>query len=219
MAAPAKFLFDHDFAAGGEPAKRPIPLAEHARQARRGREHGLSRRLRGRRDGRHRRGRAPHRGRARAHRRRARRAARAASPRSRRRLETEAVEVAVAVARKLAPELIAREPLAEIAALAADCFRIWSRAPHVVVRVNDALLRRPRASGSNEIARTPRLRGPPGGAGRARHRARRLPHRMGRRRHRPRPRRDRDRDRRGGRPLPRRAADRRPCRSSGDIKQ
>src|SRR5262245_57737706 len=34
------------------------------------------------------------------------------------RLETEAVEVAVAVARKLAPELVAREPLAELAALA-----------------------------------------------------------------------------------------------------
>src|SRR4051812_39474628 len=33
------------------------------------------------------------------------------------RLETEAVEVAVAVARKLMPELLAREPLEEIAAL------------------------------------------------------------------------------------------------------
>src|SRR5712691_1068863 len=33
------------------------------------------------------------------------------------RLETEAVEVAVAVAKKLAPELIAREPFAEISAL------------------------------------------------------------------------------------------------------
>jgi flagellar assembly protein FliH len=38
------------------------------------------------------------------------------------RLETEAVEVAVAVAEKLAPALIAREPLAEISALAAECF-------------------------------------------------------------------------------------------------
>ena len=36
------------------------------------------------------------------------------------RLEAEAVEVAVAVARKLAPELIAREPFAEIEALASD---------------------------------------------------------------------------------------------------
>ena len=38
------------------------------------------------------------------------------------RLEAESVEVAVAVARKLAPELIAAEPLGEIAALAASCF-------------------------------------------------------------------------------------------------
>jgi flagellar assembly protein FliH len=56
-----------------------------------------------------------------------------------RRLEAEAVEVAVAVATKLAPELIAREPFAEIAALAADCFKHLVTAPHVVVRVNDAL--------------------------------------------------------------------------------
>jgi flagellar assembly protein FliH len=54
-------------------------------------------------------------------------------------LEAEAVEVAVAVGRKLAPALIAQEPLAEIAALASDCFRQIVAAPHVVVRVNDAL--------------------------------------------------------------------------------
>ncbi len=58
------------------------------------------------------------------------------------RLETEAVAVAVAVARKLAPELIAREPLAELSALAADCFRHLVAAPHVVVRVNDGLYAR-----------------------------------------------------------------------------
>ena len=55
------------------------------------------------------------------------------------RLECEAVEVAVAVARKLAPALIAREPFAEISALASDCFRELVAAPHIVVRVNDAL--------------------------------------------------------------------------------
>jgi flagellar assembly protein FliH len=55
------------------------------------------------------------------------------------RLEAEAVQVAVAVATKLAPELISREPFAEIAALAADCFNHLVGAPHVVVRVNDAL--------------------------------------------------------------------------------
>ncbi|MGC1778319.1 MAG: flagellar assembly protein FliH, partial [Xanthobacteraceae bacterium] len=55
------------------------------------------------------------------------------------RLECEAVEVAVAVARKLAPALIAREPFAEISALASGCFRQLIAAPHVAVRVNDAL--------------------------------------------------------------------------------
>lgn len=55
------------------------------------------------------------------------------------RLEAEAVEVAVAVASKLAPELIAREPFVEIAALAADCFRHLVTSPHVVVRIGDAM--------------------------------------------------------------------------------
>ena len=55
------------------------------------------------------------------------------------RLEAESVEVAVAVARKLAPELIAAEPLTEIAALAASCFRQLIAAPHVVVRVAEAV--------------------------------------------------------------------------------
>src|SRR5580704_5108317 len=55
------------------------------------------------------------------------------------RLECEAVEVAVAVARKLVPTLIAREPFAEIAALASDCFRELVASPHIAVRVNDAL--------------------------------------------------------------------------------
>jgi len=52
------------------------------------------------------------------------------------RLETEAVDVAVAVASKLAPELIAREPFAEISALATDCFRQIVTTPHIVVRVS-----------------------------------------------------------------------------------
>lgn len=55
------------------------------------------------------------------------------------RLETEAVEVAVAVAKKLVPELMTREPFAEIFALATDCFRHLVAAPHVVVRVNEWL--------------------------------------------------------------------------------
>src|SRR5476649_2507680 len=51
------------------------------------------------------------------------------------RLETEAVQVSVAVAAKLAPELIAREPFTEISALATECFRHLVNTPHVVVRV------------------------------------------------------------------------------------
>jgi len=55
------------------------------------------------------------------------------------RLECEAVDVAVAVARKLAPALIEGEPFAEISALASDCFRQLTASPHIAVRVNDAL--------------------------------------------------------------------------------
>jgi flagellar assembly protein FliH len=55
------------------------------------------------------------------------------------RMETEAVDVAVAVARKLCSELIAREPLGEVMALVADCFSHLVATPHLVVRINDAL--------------------------------------------------------------------------------
>ena len=51
------------------------------------------------------------------------------------RLETEAVEVSVAVAAKLAPQLIAREPFTEISALTTECFHHLVTTPHVVVRV------------------------------------------------------------------------------------
>jgi flagellar assembly protein FliH len=68
------------------------------------------------------------------------------------RLEAEAVEVAAAVATKLAPELIAREPFAEISALVSDCFRHLVAAPHVVLRVGDAIYETARAR-LEEIAR------------------------------------------------------------------
>jgi flagellar assembly protein FliH len=55
------------------------------------------------------------------------------------RMETEAVDVAVAVARKLCSELIAREPLGEITGLVKDCFAQLVSAPHLVVRINDSL--------------------------------------------------------------------------------
>jgi flagellar assembly protein FliH len=55
------------------------------------------------------------------------------------RMETEAVDVAVAVARKLASELFAREPLGEVTALVSDCFTQLVSTPHIVVRINDTL--------------------------------------------------------------------------------
>ena len=54
-------------------------------------------------------------------------------------METEAVDVAVAVARKLCSELVAREPLGEITALVSDCFSHLVATPHLVVRINDQL--------------------------------------------------------------------------------
>ena len=71
------------------------------------------------------------------------------------RLETEAVGVAVAVGKKLAATLIEREPLAEITALAMDCFRHLVSAPHVVVRVSDAQ----HESVAKRIEETARARG------------------------------------------------------------
>jgi flagellar assembly protein FliH len=55
------------------------------------------------------------------------------------RMETEAVDVAVAVARKLCSELIAAEPLTEITGLVKDCFSHLVSTPHLVVRINDSL--------------------------------------------------------------------------------
>jgi flagellar assembly protein FliH len=55
------------------------------------------------------------------------------------RMETEAVDVAVAVARKLCSQLIAAEPLGEITGLVSDCFSHLVSTPHLVVRINDSL--------------------------------------------------------------------------------
>jgi flagellar assembly protein FliH len=55
------------------------------------------------------------------------------------RMETEAIEVALAVARKLCTELMAAEPLTEVTALVSDCFRHLTSTPHIVVRINDSL--------------------------------------------------------------------------------
>jgi flagellar assembly protein FliH len=55
------------------------------------------------------------------------------------RMETEAVDVAVAVARKLCSTLIAAEPLGEITGLVKDCFSHLVSTPHLVVRINESL--------------------------------------------------------------------------------
>ncbi len=55
------------------------------------------------------------------------------------RMETEAVDVAVAVARKLCDSLIAAEPLGEITGLVRDCFSHLVSTPHLVVRINASL--------------------------------------------------------------------------------
>ena len=55
------------------------------------------------------------------------------------RMETEAVDVAVAIARKLCNELIAAEPLSEVMALVSDCFKHLVATPHLVVRINEQL--------------------------------------------------------------------------------
>jgi flagellar assembly protein FliH len=54
-------------------------------------------------------------------------------------METEAVDVAVAVARKLCSALMASQPLAEVSALVGECFSHLVSTPHLVVRVNDGL--------------------------------------------------------------------------------
>jgi flagellar assembly protein FliH len=137
MGAPTKFLFDVDFASGAE-RKPTIALDEHARQLAEAEKAA------------HKRGYAEAERDAKAE---ADRRTVAALDRIAKgiaeaggkleaietRLECEAVEVAVAVARKLAPALIGREPFAEISALASDCFRQLVAAPHIAVRINDAL--------------------------------------------------------------------------------
>jgi flagellar assembly protein FliH len=137
MGAPVKFLFDVDFAGSADrkqtiaPAEHALKLAEAEKTAyRRGYEQAQSdakveadRRI------------------AAALERIAKDVAQASAALTaiEARLECEAVEVAVAVARKLAPALIAQEPFAEISALAGDCFRQLVASPHIAVRVNDGL--------------------------------------------------------------------------------
>jgi flagellar assembly protein FliH len=137
MSAPAKFLFDLDFAAGHERVAT-VPLAEHAAKLA---EVEAAAHRRGYAD-------AQNDTTAETNRRIAATLERIATTLGEAgqalaaieaRLECEAVEVAVAVARKLTPALLEREPFAEISALASSCFRELMTAPHIAVRVNDTL--------------------------------------------------------------------------------
>lgn len=138
-ASPAKFMFDLDFAGGAEkaPAKATILLSEHTAllgdAEARGYRNGFAA--------------AEAQARAAVELRTAAALDQIAGALDRlvaglkgveARLETEAVDVAVAVGRKLSAELIAREPFAEVAALASSCFRHLAGTPHVVVRVHEA---------------------------------------------------------------------------------
>jgi len=137
MGAPAKFLFDVDFGAGAERVAT-IALAEHAAKLADAEAAG------------HRKGYADAQADAKVEAERRLAAAleriavslgeaNGALAAIEARLECEAVEVAVAVARKLTPALIEREPFAEISALASHCFRELIAAPHLAVRVSDTL--------------------------------------------------------------------------------
>ena len=139
MAPATKFLFEADFAPGASEAERPVPAAEHALKLAEAESKGFG-------DG----FKAAERERvAEAERRTAiafehigdalmRLSQGLATIETR--LEIEAVEVAAAVGRKLAAELVAREPFTEVAGLATDCFKQLVTAPHIVVRINDSLL-------------------------------------------------------------------------------
>ena len=130
MSAPVKFLFEDDFAGHAAPGKRMITAAAHEAALARAEAEGYRKGMAA--------AEAKIEGRATAA---CERIAQGVATMAQglsaveARLEAESVEVAVAVARKLAPELIAAEPLGEIAALAASCFHQLIAAPHVVVRI------------------------------------------------------------------------------------
>ena len=134
MGAPVKFLFEDDFAGSSAPAKPVIPLAQHEAQLAQAQAEAYRNGLAA--------AEAKIEGRTSAACDRIAQGIAALAQGLRAieaRLEAESVEVAVAVARKLAPETIAAEPFAEIAALAAGCFRQLVGAPHVVVRIAEPI--------------------------------------------------------------------------------
>jgi len=138
MGAPAKFLFDHDFAAPDVAKERAASAIEVAQQI----AEAEARAYRAGFDA------ARNEAKAESDRRAALaleeigisiRAIAGRFSTVEERMETEAVDVALAVARKLCTELFAAEPLTEMMALVSDCFRHLTSTPHIVVRINDAL--------------------------------------------------------------------------------
>ena len=138
MAAPAKFLFDMDFSAPDKARERPATASEIAQKI-------AAAEARAYRDG-------FDAGQREAKAESDRRAALALEQIGvaikgiaarfsgiETRMETEAVDVAVAVARKLCGALIANEPLGEITGLVGECFSHLVATPHLVVRINDSL--------------------------------------------------------------------------------
>jgi flagellar assembly protein FliH len=132
--APVKFLFEDDFTGQGAPGKRTITAAAHEAALARAETEAYRNAFAA--------AEAKIEGRAAAA---CERIAQAIATMAQglsaieARLEAESVEVAVAVARKLAPELIAAEPIGEIGALAASCFHQLIAAPHVVVRIAESI--------------------------------------------------------------------------------
>jgi flagellar assembly protein FliH len=138
MAAPAKFLFDTDFSAPTKSRERAATAAEIAQKV----AEAEARAYRNGYDAAQREAKAESDRRAALALEEIALAIKAIASRfsgTEARMETEAVDVAVAVARKLCGELIAREPLGEITALVSDCFAHLVSTPHIVVRISDAL--------------------------------------------------------------------------------
>jgi flagellar assembly protein FliH len=138
MAAPAKFLFDTDFAAPERQRERPATTAEIAQKIAAAEANAYRNGYEA----------AQREARVEADRRMASAleeikihmqgvSARVSGVEAR--METEAVEVAIAVARKLCSALVAAEPLGEITGLVKDCFAHLVATPHLVVRINDQL--------------------------------------------------------------------------------
>jgi flagellar assembly protein FliH len=135
MAAAAKYMFDHDVSAAAQVTAPAVAAAEHEAALAAAEARGLHAGMNA----------AEAQARTEAERRLAGAFERIASGLDQLRaslkavedrFEAEAVEVALAVGRKLAADLIAKEPFAEICALADQCFREMISAPHIVVRVS-----------------------------------------------------------------------------------